>query len=364
MTFLQMLRSLIKSAVGGRGLLARAKRRRDRVAIQKLVALLGPDDQPNLNALALMVRNIDIIALNVKTLGYDLARTLQAALPVRTGLEPRHVGLGSKASVQVDIESDWMAYWCQELGIPVVYHRKIWELGWLLQMLHDADMLHPGVRALGFGTGNEPLPSLFAARGIHVTMTDLMPDDVRASAWMRSEQHAGSLEKAHHPHLVDVDTFNRLVEHRYVDMTAIPDDLRGYDFTWSICALEHLGSIAKGLDFIENSLETLRPGGVSIHTTEFNVNPDGPTVDNWPTVLFQRRHMEELAERLRAKGHHVAPFDFSPGEMPFDNFIDVPPYSHDTHARVSNMLGQPYHLKLAVDGFVACCFGIAVTKAV
>jgi len=31
----------------------------------------------------------------------------------------------------------------------------------------------------------------------------------------------------------------------------LPADLTGFDFCWSICALEHLGTIAQGLDFIK-----------------------------------------------------------------------------------------------------------------
>ena len=115
-------------------------------------------------------------------------------------------------------------------------------------------------------------------------------------------------------------------------MTAIPADLAGFDFCWSLCAFEHLGSIEAGLRFVEASLAPLRPGGTAVHTTEFNINANGPTIDNWPTVLFQRRHMEALAARLAAQGHQVAPFDFDAGDKPLDRFV-------------------------------ATCFGLVVTKA-
>ncbi len=36
------------------------------------------------------------------------------------------------------------------------------------------------------------------------------------------------------------------VQYRYVDMSEIPDDLTGFDFTWSSCAFEHLGDLAAG----------------------------------------------------------------------------------------------------------------------
>jgi hypothetical protein len=158
-------------------------------------------------------------------------------------------------------------------------------------------------------------------------------------------------------------TFDRHVVLEYVDMNDIPDTLTGYDFCWSICALEHLGSIAQGLDFIENSLSTLRPGGLAVHTTEFNIRPDGPTIDNWPTVAFQRRHMEKIRQRLEAAGHRVAPFDFTLGDGPLDKFVDLPPWSHDLPPEMNEWLGEPSHLKLGFDGIVATCIGIIITKA-
>ena len=70
------------------------------------------------------------------------------------------------------------------------------------------------------------------------------------------------------------DEFRRLVDFRYCDMNNISSDLHEFDFCWSCCALEHLGSLSAGLRFIERSLDTLRPGGWAVHTTEFNLFSD------------------------------------------------------------------------------------------
>ncbi len=133
---------------------------------------------------------------------------------------------------------------------------------------------------------------------------------------------------------------------------------------WSICALEHVGSITKGLDFIENSLRTLRSGGIAVHTTEFNYMNDRQTIDDWPTVLFQKQHFRELAERLERQGHHVAPLDFDVGDKPLDKFIDLPPYAHDwTPYQHDIWKGPSPQIKLSIDGFACTCFGIIVRKA-
>ncbi|MCX5963683.1 MAG: hypothetical protein NT070_11250 [Cyanobacteria bacterium] len=136
-------------------------------------------------------------------------------------------------------------------------------------------------------------------------------------------------------------------------MNAIPTDLANkYDFCWSACALEHLGSIANGLRFIEKSLDTLVSGGVCIHTTELNYLQEKNTIDNEGTVLFRKQDFIKLAQQLTAQGHQVAPLNFDIGSGFLDQFIDIPPYQEV----------QDAHLKLLVGDFATTSFGIIVKK--
>jgi SAM-dependent methyltransferase len=307
-----------------------------------------------------------IVEMNIKTLGYQMALQLS-----RQGLSAsgrrETLELKSKATRQADIESSWFAFWCSELKIRPIYHRKIWEFCYLLQALSDRGLLVPGVKALGFACGEEPIPSYLAARGVSVLATDLAPDRVVAQGWAQAGQHAGSLDRLFYPELIDRAQFEDLVQLKFVDMTAIPADLSGYDFCWSICSLEHLGSIAAGLDFIENSLRVLKPGGTAIHTTEYNIDDAAQAVDNCPTVLFQRKHLEAIAARLSAQGHTVAPFDFDVGDGPIDHFVDVPPYAQQVWSArrgfpASAASGAIAHLKLRLDGMACTCFGLTIIK--
>jgi hypothetical protein len=118
-------------------------------------------------------------------------------------------------------------------------------------------------------------------------------------------------------------------------MTNIPDDLRHgtVDFTWSSCAFEHLGSLQAGADFVVASLDTLAPGGVAVHTTEYCVSSDTETVEEGATVLYRRRDITELAERIRALGYRID-VDLTEGTTPEDQHIDVPPFS-DVHLRTT-----------------------------
>lgn len=331
--------------------------------LQRLLAWVDGQSHPTINPLRIATRDHELLALNIKAMGYQLARQLGASLSTEGPDVPPMVNLGSKLSTQADIESDWFAYWCRQLRLQPMYHRKLWEFAYLLQAFHEAGQLKPGQRGLGFGCGVEPMASYFANLGMRVMMTDLSSEDARAAGWATNNEHAPNLLHAHNPSLVDQETFLRQVDYRNVDMNAIPDDLRDYDFCWSICALEHLGTIDLGLTFIENSLKTLRPGGVAVHTTEFNINPDGPTIDDWVTVLFQRKHIEALAQRLEAEGHKVATLDFNAGDGPMDHFIDLPPWSEGSMATLSRNLGQPLHLKVGSDGFPCTCLGLTITKA-
>jgi SAM-dependent methyltransferase len=331
--------------------------------LAELMALLRPDARPNLHRLRQIANAIEPLSLNIKQLGYGLAEQMAAALPPRERTEARRVGVPNSLSTQAAIESDWVAHWCAELGIPLVFHRKIWELCFVLQALHDRDHLRPGARGLGFGCGTEALPSYLAARGVLVTATDQAPESARRGGWAKSGQYAAAPDQAFMPHLVDRATFDRQVEMRHVDMNDIPADLQDYDFCWSVCALEHLGSIEKGLRFVENALATLRPGGLAVHTTEFNIREDGPTIDNWPRVAFQRRHMDKMVARLRSRGHKITPFDYSLGTGALDRFIDLPPFPHEMPENMVAWMGPQAHLKVALDGMIVTCIGFAVEKA-
>ncbi len=317
--------------------------------------------QPNLNFLnERLLFTADAVRFNIKTLGYEYARSLREQLTIPSNLSPQKINLQSKACQQNDIESDWFFYWCQEMKTPVVYHRKLWEFCYILQALYEYDLLTPGRKGLGFGCGEEPLPSILAAYDIEITATDLDPTASAAQGWIETKQNMSSVEKILHPELCTKELFTKNVSLKYVDMNAIPAYLEGkYDFCWSACALEHLGSIKNGLLFIENSLKTLVPGGISIQTTEFNYLEEQETIDNYGTVLFRKKDFEGIAKKLTAAGHQVAPLDFNIGSRVLDRFIDLPPYNSKVHE-----FAQEAHLRLLIDGFASTSFGMIIRKAV
>ena len=251
---------------------------------------------------------------------------------------------------EADFREPWFSYWTETIGELLRYHRKLWEFVFICQTLHERGMLAPGMRGLGFGVGGEPLSACFVSRGCEITATDMAPEEAEAAGWSQSAQHAAGKESLRRPHLCDDALFDAGLTFRNVDMNHIPDDLTDYDFCWSACALEHLGSIEHGLVFVQRSVETLKHGGWAVHTTELNLSSNDETVDNGGTVLFRRRDLDELARRLRADGHEVAPFDYDAGDGPVDRYIDMAPYRAEPH------------LKLALEGFATTSFGLMVRK--
>jgi SAM-dependent methyltransferase len=295
--------------------------------------------------------------LDIKNLGYELGRRMaERSFSVAPPVKADAAQLSSKLCTESDFATDWLRYWCHELRVSPYYHRKIWELCYVAQALFADGQLQPGRRGVVFGCGEEPLPSLFAKSGAKILATDLPSEHPEAEIWRLSAQHLSAIERIRRADICADPVLLDNIEFRPVDMTTIPREFDGsFDFCLSTCALEHLGTLAQGLDFIENSVRTLKPGGLAVHTTEFTVN-EGPTIDNHPIVLYQRHHFEELAHRLRAKGHEVAEFDFAPGTGILDRFVDLPPFSN-------NSLIPPLHyahLKLLFDGYTCTSMGIII----
>ena len=245
--------------------------------------------------------------------------------------------------------SEWMLRWERALrddpAVPNPWmnppHRKLWEWCAIAQALEERDMLRPGRRGCGFAVGSEPLPSAFAARGAIILASD-GPD--AAAHWGSSGEHAGSLDAVHHPGIIDRTAFAARVSFRFIDMRRIEGVEPGsFDFVWSSCAFEHLGTLAAGLDFAAASLGLLRPGGVAVHTTEFNVSSNDRTSETGENVIYRRRDLEAFAGRVRLAGAALVKPDFDPGSEPEDVAFDLPPYY--VHHRP--------HVKLLLQGHVS-----------
>lgn len=259
--------------------------------------------------------------------------------------------LRSSACTQRQLESDAFQRWMGPLGERAgLLQRKAWEWAYIAQALDERGMLRPGRRGLGFAVGTEPLSALFAQRGCEILATDLDASDAGSADWANTNQHADGLAAMNRRGICPPDEFAARVKFRPVDMREMPDDLGEFDFIWSSCSLEHLGNLRRGNQFLLDMTRFLRPGGVAVHTTEFNVSSEVDTVFEGGAVIYRRKDLKAIKATLEAVGCSVEPLDFTLGNQPADQYVDVHPYKSDVH------------LRLELFGFVATSFGIILTK--
>ncbi len=240
---------------------------------------------------------------------------------------------------------------CAELAMPPRYHRKIWEWAFIVHHLRRLGIMQPGHQGLAFGVGTEPLPSLFAKDGATIVATDAPAEVGAAAGWDSTQQYAASRDSIRNPRIIDQETFDQRLSYANCDMNDIGETFTDFDFCWSSCCLEHLGSLEAELDFVVNSVEkTLKIGGVACHTTEINLSSDVDTISTGETVLYRRQDLARLVTRLRERGHEVDDIKVAPDNNPLDFYVDVPPYL------------QNAHLKLKLMGYTSTSVGIVARR--
>jgi SAM-dependent methyltransferase len=241
--------------------------------------------------------------------------------------------------------------WCELLGEGRGHmHRKIWEFCFICEALAERGLLTSANQGLGFAVGEEPLSSLFASRGVDIVATDLATEEAQKIGWVDSGEHASGMAILNKRNLCDPELFNEHVKFQFCNMNYIPDTFDGkFDFVWSACALEHLGSIKLGQEFVYNSMKCLKPGGVALHTTEYNISSKTDTVDNEGTVIYRQCDIQEIIDTLIRQGHSVE-MDWDEGNGVADQFIDVAPYVHNPH------------LKLQIGKYVTTSIGLIIRK--
>lgn len=249
-----------------------------------------------------------------------------------------------------DFQQEWYHQWCEVLGEQPNFHRKQWEYVYLLQALYERGCLKEGKRGIGFAVGTEPIPSVLARYGCDVLATDIYPETGAAMGWDNANQLCYGADSLFKCDICDKETFDKRVEYLPVDMNDIPADLRNFDFNWSSCSFEHLGTIEKGFTFLKNQLKTLKPGGWAVHTTEYNISSNDETQDNDPSVFYRQRDIEAIVAELRAEGHYVEELDYSLGGLPQDFEVDLVPHR------------QKVHLRLQIDRFVVTSIGLIIRK--
>jgi len=246
----------------------------------------------------------------------------------------------------------WGAVW-DGMKNDKTMHRKLWEWCAIAQSLEERGLLVPGRKGIGFAVGMEPLASLFAVRGVELIASDFHGESANKS-WEKTGQLGDSLTNIHWRGILPFEDFSAKVSYQNIDMRDLSHVPRQtYDFSWSSCSFEHLGSLEAGFQFLINSLDCLKPGGVAVHTTEFNVSSNEDTLDVGDSVIYRKKDIETFDLHLRKLGCAIESLDFDAGSEQHDIAFDYPPFY--THGR--------QHLKLQLGEYIVTSMLIIIRKA-
>lgn len=246
--------------------------------------------------------------------------------------------VGRMVTVSQFLTADYRAF-TAEIQEPSRVHRKQWEFYAITRTLEHLGMLRDGMRGLVFAVGTEPLPALFAKKGAYIVATDMDPSSFNTmfslDGWSKTAQYANSLEPLRREDICPREVFDKRVIFRHADMNHIPPEFFGkFDFVWSSCSVEHVGSITLGKRFLVNVMDVLKPGGVSIHTTELNLSSLDRTIEAGGSVIFRKKDLDDVSNALRILGHEVADIDYNSGNDPHDLVPDRPPFSVENHVKL------------------------------
>lgn len=222
-----------------------------------------------------------------------------------------------------DFNSEWYLHWRQALSLPAQMRRKSWELAIVCETLASHGALQPGKRGVGFGVGSETLPGLFADMGCYILATDLLPHDWR-------ETH-----KDFHALNTRDNVTTRIVDMNWLDGAQLTEDIpeRDFDFSWSVCSMDHCGSAWLTKRFLLNQMNVLKPGGIAVHTAEYTLSMGLPR--DGSTVYLTVADILDIVQLMQAMGHELAPVDWFLGDSVEDHIIDTAPSDHTIHIKAT-----------------------------
>lgn len=297
-----------------------------------------------------VAHDLSVLRMNQKALAAAAARgPVRYATVEDAALEL--VGVASRPAVVADIGRPSFAYWCEALQCLARPHRKLWEFAAVLQAFYEGGVLTPGAKVMGLGVGDEPIPSYLASLGLDVVATDL-PGVTNRDLVMR-------------PSMVDGATFDRHVEVSDVDIRRLDDvTLRDFDGIWSCNVINELQSTEAAAEAVIGSMDTLKPGGLAVHTTEFAFADDYPP-QSPRALFFTRKFFQSLADGLNGRGHTVAPLSFDLGRDALDGYVDLEPFVVEGAEAYEDLwregLGCP-HLKVMSGGVLTTSFSLVVKR--
>ena len=126
----------------------------------------------------------------------------------------------------------------------------------------------------------------------------------------------------------------------------------GYDFQWSSCVIEHLGSLDLIKRFLIESSKKLNAGGVAVHTTEFNLTSNETTYNEPGCYVFRRKDLDNLSFELEKNGLKMKKIIYNVGSHPYNYYVDLP----------NTKSYKKMQLRCIFDEYLGTSVGIVITN--
>ncbi|CAB9526788.1 Inherit from proNOG: Methyltransferase domain [Seminavis robusta] len=283
---------------------------------------------------------------SLQVTGLRVGSSVPKILPIFDGETTDEISC--KMVTQREFSSPWFLESIGLIGEKPRNNRKQWEVAYVLHVVKTLNLCEPGKRGLVLAVGTEKLPQVFASMGCSILATDLPVDDdpAFAKAWANTGQHVATIESLYRKNYKGVSkkTFKELVTYHPENMNSFSDWLlqqEKFDFIWSLCSIEHVGSIELGQNVVLHTLDLLKPGGVAFHSVEFNLSSNNATKQMKGESVWRKRDFEALKEKAIAKGYSPFPAQFGAGHGILDRNPDgvLPrPYSSSDHIKLYEVL--------------------------
>lgn len=220
-----------------------------------------------------------------------------------------------------DFHAEWFVKWRDRLKLPSAYIRKSWEIAVVAETLESHGALTPNKCGVGFGVGSEELTGQLAEFGPTILATDLCD-----ASWSHINGGFHALGR------------NERVRTRVVDMNWLDGtsgkgvvEVEDYDFSYSICSMDHCGTAWWTKRFLLNQMNCLRVGGISVHTGEYTISLGLPRSGS--TIWLDWKDVLDITELFGKLGYEAAPIDWNLGDSIEDHQVDAHPWNGPVHLK-------------------------------
>jgi hypothetical protein len=203
------------------------------------------------------------------------------------------------------------------LGLGGQADARQWRLAYVRRVLESYGMAQAGARGLGFMVEPDALPARLAEDGCGIVAMGYAGEN-KAPGMKR----LSTLDDLRYANIGSVTRFEEAVELRSVEDWSVSDDLRDFDFCWSVDAVDMLATRRDAVQFIKNSFQSLKVGGLAVHVVPFTAS-DTVSADGEGGPLFSRSDVERLAFDVISFGHEIAQIKFGTAEEPAMGFIGL-----------------------------------------